>query len=299
MYNDKELAITIGFGTLDFSVKLSMMILQENMWTKISILSTMLFVGLLLILIIKYRNLATSYELIKFLFFGIDKRTFNYLPKLKIYMDFLKIKNEVDVDRVKFECLDDNQNNMTSIEWSIEGIYNKTNKSISTYSLYSTSSVGVTNWVDIELDEGAKNKRVNTDIVKNKNGIQVTSFSFPRDLSPKDNIKRISIKMQMKNAFDFTHKEIVPIYPRNYGRKVNNLDIVYRTKGIREMVVLLHEIRKIGKTYEDNEIRNAHVEICDIDGMIEYSFGLGYKEIHMNSMYYLLIKDKETHSSTF
>ncbi|MCM1325872.1 MAG: hypothetical protein NC094_13870 [Bacteroidales bacterium] len=53
----------------------------------------------------QYVKARDSYEFVKFLFFGSKYNRFNFFPKLKLYMDYLQKKNQVEIDTLGFEYI--------------------------------------------------------------------------------------------------------------------------------------------------------------------------------------------------
>lgn len=284
----KAILVTVIFGIIDILFKLMAVKSQIDY---IMILSSIFSVTLLFVITIlwlKYKDLAHSYEFIKFLFFGSEYNKFNFFPKLKLYMDYLGDRNHVDVETIEFECFSDNIEKYTYITWNMKNIYNNTKKEIKSYHLYTTSELGTTKKVNVEVKEGNRSLKIDVNNIKLSNGIQKTPFTFSESIKPSGIKPEIKINMIMYDAFDFNRQETIYLYPRNYGKKVKHINILLKTKGVENISVCLHEIKKDKKSYVDEPIKYGVADRKD--KITTYEFKLDDKEINISSLYYLLIK---------
>lgn len=180
-------------------------------------------------------------------------------------MDYLGLRNCLDIESITFECVSDNINRSADVSWTMYNIYNHTKEETETLSQ-------------------------DTSIIEKKNGIQCTPFVFRQAIKPGGGVSEIKINMKMQDAFDFNKKEIVYLYPRNYGTKVKNIYIKYKTIGVNELNIQLHKVKKIKNTYEDEPLRSANTSR---EGeVISYSFILRENEINVQNLYYLFIRPK-------
>lgn len=289
----KEILTAVIVGITEVVFNVLSIIVQKDFLIIGSVCLSITFGVLVIVLYFKYRCLSDSYKLIQFLFFGNEYNTFNFLPKLKLYMDYIGNRNNVEVGLVEFECTNDNNKDIT-VEWTMKNVQNTTKKEIYSYYLYTSSDVGKTNKVMIELDTGnSESLKINADDIKENNGIRKTPFTFIEPIEPNSSLSEIKIKMKMQETFDLSGKNIVHLYPRNYGKKVRQINIEYKTKNVKPMDVQLHEIGRRNNVYVDMTIKNSQPIYGEKPGNILYKFCLGEQQINMNSIYYLMIKEAE------
>ncbi|MBQ7925665.1 MAG: hypothetical protein IJ335_05155, partial [Lachnospiraceae bacterium] len=98
-------------------------------------------------------------------------------------------------------------------------------------------------------------------------------------------------KMKMEEEFADLKEKIVYLYPRNYGKKVNQMYITYKHNKDKKVSVILHEIGKDKNGYCDKAIRAGMAK--KENGQWNYNFYLKQQEININNLYYLFIEEKE------
>ena len=283
--------ITVAGGTIDIITKIKAFIDNEYFYLIFSIAISLLLLGVLLFLIKKYRAIIDTYKLVKFLLFEDVNNTFNFFPKLKIYMEYEGKTNDFDIDKMTFECTDNNLSKDTKVRWTMQGVYNHTPKKINTYCLYTTSETGTTQDQRIEIKSQSKYLKIEPDKIRRRNGIQYTEFAFVNPIYSNESIDQICVEMKMHATFDFSKQEVVYFYPRNYGKKVKNIEIIYNTIDADKLNIQLHEIKKDRGEYVDLSIRTC--EYCEDGKEKTYTFRLEEKEIHVENLYYLLIRPIE------
>lgn len=287
----KEILTALIVGITEVMLNVLSIVVQKDFLIIGSVCLSIVFGILVFVIYFKYRCLSNSYKLIQFLFFGSEYNTFNFLPKLILYMDYLGDKNDVEIGTVEFECINDNTTKRSDVKWVMKNVSNKTKKEINSYYLYSSSDLGTTNRVQVNVHTGSEEHcKVNVDAVKEKHGVRKTPFTFIKPIKPNESLPEIKISMEMFEAFDFSRQEVVYLYPRNYGKKVEHILIKYKTKGVAAMDVQLHEIGKRGNAYIDTIIKNSQPTYEEKSEEIVYNFSLDEKQINMDSVYYLLIK---------
>lgn len=286
----KSLYITVFFGIIESIFSIITFMKFSTLLLVINVCISIILVGLIIKLYFYHKRAIDSYEYIKFLFFGSEYNVFNLFPKLMLYMDYLNMKNPVDVNTIEFECVDDISNGNTSVQWIIKNICNNTNKYIKSYYIYSMNEYGSMDHVDIEVKEGVLSLPIDTNNIRKRNSIQQTPFTFREPVMPKGTVPEIKICMQMHDGFMQKKERVVCLYPRNYGVKVEHISIAYKIKGTRDVSVKLHEIGKGENGYFDEPIKSC-VPIEE-NGEQIYYFCLNKDEINVNNLYYILISEK-------
>lgn len=287
---NNQLVIKELLVILEVLIQIVALIKYKNLWLVVSILVSVVLLYMLFSLHLKCIQSVDKYEFIKFLFFGSEYNGFNFFPKLKLFMDYLEDKNDVEINTLEFECISNYNNRDSDITWIMKNVSNPTNEDINSYCLYTSSDFGKVNNVGIEVKVNRKPLIIDVNNVIEREGLRKTPFTFAEPIRPNEEIDEIRINMKMKNTFDPSHPEIIVLYPRNYGQKVKHIKIFYKTKETDKLNVTLHEIGKNlkgKKGYADVPIRSCAAEI---DGeMIQYCFFLNGNEININNLYYLLI----------
>lgn len=288
----KELLITMIPMILDVFFKIIGFINQNDIITFFSVLLSVFLLCIIIFWYIKYKRVSRSYEFVKFLFFGSEFNKFTFFPKLKLFMDYQGYLNNLDIGAVYFECISDNNNNESNITWTLENIDNKTNKTIKSFYLYSSADIGISKDAEVKIRPENEFAKININKTKKAAGIQLTTFAFNEPMKPKTHMSEIKINMKMYNAFNFNRQEIVYVYPRNYGRKVKKIKIIFKTIDADKLSVVLHEIKREGKTYKDEAIRSVPLKKSDNSDKEKtniYSCTLEDNEINVENLYYLLI----------
>lgn len=282
--------ITLVSMILQIFLKIIEFINQNNIITFFGVLVSIFVVCLIIFWYIKYKRVSRSYEFVKFLFFGSEFNKFTFFPELKLFMDYKGSLNKFDVERVDFECISDNLNMESNITWTLKDVYNNTNKTIDCFYFYTTADRGTSNDAEVKIKPENDYIKININNTERIGKTQFTTFSFNKPMKPNDHISEIKINMKMKDAFDLSHKQVVHVYPKNSGRKIKHIDISFKTIGADELSVVLHEIKKEGKTYKDKSIRSVgKSEDSDIEGINIYNCSINDKEVNVESLYYLLI----------
>lgn len=256
----------------------------------LNIVILIMFIYVIVRWYVKYKRISNSYEFIKFLFFGSVYNKFNFFPKLKLFMDYKGSLNIFDIETVDFKCISDNSNRESNITWTLKDVYNKTNKIIDCFYFYTTSDKGTVNDAEVKIKPENEYVKININETERVGKTQFTTFSFNKPIKPNTHISEIKLNMKMKDAFDFSQKEVVHVYPRNFGRKVKHINISFKTIGADELSVVLHEIKKEGKTYIDKSIQSVgKSKDSDIEGINIYNCSINDDEINVENLYYLLI----------
>ncbi len=243
-------------------------------------------------LYIKNKRISNSYEFVKFLFFGSKYNKFTFLPKLKLYMDYKGYLNNLEIETVDFECISDDNYKESNITWSLKNVYNNTNETINSFYLYSSSDIGTAKDAQVKIKPGDEFTKININKTERAAGIQLTTFAFNEPMKPTAHIPEIKINMKMNNAFNFSRQEVLCVYPQNYGTKVKHINISFKTIGADELSVVLHEIKKEGKTYKDEPIKSVSSRNSkDLDKAETniYYCSINDNEINVENLYYLLI----------
>lgn len=282
--------ITIISMILDVFFKLIGFINQNDIITFFSVLLSVFLLCIITFWYIKYKRISNSYEFVKFLFFGSEFNRFTFFPKLKLFMDYQGCLNNLEIETVDFECISDNNKTESNITWSLKNVYNKTNKTIKSFYLYSSSDIGIAKEAEVKIKPGNAFSKININKTKKATGLQLTTFAFNEPIKPKTRIPEIKINMKMYNAFDFSRQEVVYVYPKNYGRKVKHINILLKTIGADDLSVVLHEIKKERKTYKDESIKSVEKsKNSDTKETNIYSCSINDDEINVENLYYLLI----------
>ena len=251
----KALYVTIVFGVVDVVFQVLDFTNPGDIIRIVSIILSTAMIFILIALCSKYVRLLYDYEFIKYLFFGSKYNGFNFFPKLKLYMDYLGKRNDVEVETIEFECITDNISKTSDITWTMKNVYNKTKKEIKDYCLYTSSDFGTVEGVEIKVTKENDELDMDIDNIEKNYGVQKTPFTFVKPIKPGEKISQIKINMKMYNAFDFGHQEVVLLYPRNYGTKVNHMSVTYVTKGMECLNIKLHEIKRKRRGYIDEPLR--------------------------------------------
>lgn len=285
---DRELLITVGLSVGDLVLQIIAMISQKGIFLIVGGLATIVLGIVVIRLYIQYKHLRDTYEFIKFLFFGSKDNGFNFFPKLKMYMDYLGDNNQLEVETMEFEYTTDVINNHSDVTWTMKNVYNTTKSPINTYYLYSSNESGMINVSQMEIKGTNKELCIDASRVESRNGIQKTPYTFDEPIKPKERISEIKIHMDMQTIFDTSKHDIVYLYPRNYGTKVKHMKIKFSIKGIKKVIVKLHEVGKRNGEYRDDEIKSGRMELYN--GIGTCILDLDGDEINIDNMYYLLIK---------
>ena len=284
--------ITMVSMILDIFLKIIGFINQNDIITFFSVLLSVFLLCLIIFWYIKYKRISKSYEFVKFLFFGSKYNHFTFFPKLKLFMDYQGSINKFDIETVDFECISDNLNKESNITWSLKNVKNETNKTIKSFYLYSSADIGIAKDAEVKIRPGNEFAQININKTIKTAGIQLTTFAFNEPMKPKTRMPEIKINMKMYNAFNFSRQEIVYVYPQNYGRKVQHINISLKTIGATQLSVVLHEIKREGKTYKDEPIKSVLLKKSNNSDKEEtniYSCSIDDNEINVENLYYLLI----------
>lgn len=239
---------------------------------------------------LKHENnkLIESNQFILFLFFGSEYNGFHFFPKLKLYMDYLGKKNQVDIETLKFEYI--NNENCACVTWTMINVHNNTINDIESYYLYTANDLGDTDGVQIEMMTGTQYLNINTERISKTYGVQEIPFTFYEPIKPNSVIPEIKINMKMSKSSHPTEHDIVILYPRNYGSCVKHIEIIYKTQESLNQAVFLHEIKKDKEKFTDEPIRNVKV-VDQNNGIKTYYCFINEANVGENSLYYLLIKN--------
>lgn len=285
---EKGIVVAIVFGVIEVIFNLFSIINAGYLIMVASTVISFAFIISFLLLLKKYKQSVDNYNFIKFLFFGSKDNGFNFFPKLKIFMDELGDFNEFEVERMRFDFVSYVEQNYSDVSWTMENVYNKSKKAISQYYLYSSNDSGETNEGKMEIKGMDRPLYIDASRIDRRRGVQKTPYTFKEPIKPKEMIRELKIHMKMETTYSSSKPEIIYLYPRNYGTKVNHMEIHYSVKGVKNIVVKLHEVGKKGKVYCDDEIKSG--DVITSNDYCECTMYLDKDEICINNLYYLIAK---------
>lgn len=245
----------------------------------------------------KYSTLK-RYKLIRYLFFEVDENKFNIAPKILLFLDLHKKKNNFEIETISVNyILKDNNGVINSdVVWSLEEIsYVKTNH-FYFYTGIDLGKIGKQNFY-VSCNGETKSIRLLPDNkVNSKNDIFMCHWNIPDELIKKGNkVDKIELTMEQKNSFDFNNKEVIYFFPWNFAKKIDKLkfEITY-PMSLGKISMQLFEVGKIkGKRFPfHHSIDTTMDENYSTDEKkktFTYNFGLKKENINMSNLYYILL----------
>lgn len=236
------------------------------------------------------------YKFIRYLFFEVKENKFNIAPKMLLYLDLMKKRNNFIVNELSVTyTLKENKGVINStVEWIMKDISNVLSNDFYFYAgidlgeiqnqKFIISCNNVTQTINLLSDN-----RTNSE-----NDIALYHWDIPNAVI-KDGkiIEKIELYMEQKESFNFNKKEVIFFYPWNFAKKINkiNFKIIY-PKSLNKIYMQLFEAGKVkGKNYPFNHsLDTSPIERFyegENDTLI-YEYKL-QKEIVMENLYYILL----------
>jgi hypothetical protein len=292
---NKEIVVTVILGIAELLVNIIAYFNGNYLVYLMQLGISLSLVAIIIFLYIKYKSFKHLYMFVTYLFFDNEYNKFNYLPKVILYTEYLKKRNNLDIDEIDFTChsINMDKDKRTEFKWTMHNVYNNTKKTVNEYYMYTTSDIGKAEKPEIVIREGNRELKFNSNTVKRCNGIQMSPFALTSPLPAGGNKKDVSVSMIMHDAFNFSRNEIVYLYPKNYGLKIGVINITLKLEGIDSINVTLHEIRRNRSVFEDIALQTG---VPLKEGNIKcYNFSLSKNELNMDSIYYLLLSPLPAH----
>lgn len=236
------------------------------------------------------------YKFIRYLFFEVRENRFNIAPKMLLYLDLMKKKNNFVVEElsITYTLMENNGVFDSHVIWVMEDISNVTSNDYYFYTgidfgkIQNQKFIIYCNKVPQTINLLPDNR------VDSKNDIFLCHWDIPVDtIKDYKKIEKIELIMEQKESFNFNDKEVIFFYPWNFAKKINKIKfkIVY-PKYLDKINMQLFEVGKVkGKKYpfkrslDTSAIERFSEE--DKDTLI-YEFNL-QKEIIMENLYYILL----------
>lgn len=261
------------------------------------IASTVIVISALLITIqlyVRMRQMQIKENLISFLLFRNEKRRFNFLPKIVAYMNIKKMRNKVTIGNVEFisEYFVGEEEKETIVTWKLKDIQSNSSEDISTFYLYNGTDIGETRKATVTYKENGLEDTLRIDEIE-CNRVRLLCFPTNGDLRQR-HISQFKVEQKAQDAFDFGKGEVLFFIPANYGEKINNIDIYIISHSIEEiknMSAELHEIARKKIDWEDKFIAGKGKGQEQGEDYSFY-FNIPAKDIHMDSIYYIILKEK-------
>ena len=245
---------------------------------------------------IKMYPVWKRYKFIRYLFFEVRENRFNIAPKMLLYLDLMKKKNNFVVEElsITYTLMENNGVFDSHVIWVMEDISNVTSNDYYFYTgidfgkIQNQKFIIYCNKVPQTINLLPDNR------VDSKNDIFLCHWDIPVDtIKDYKKIEKIELIMEQKESFNFNDKEVIFFYPWNFAKKINKIKfkIVY-PKYLDKINMQLFEVGKVkGKKYpfkrslDTSAIERFSEE--DKDTLI-YEFNL-QKEIIMENLYYILL----------
>lgn len=292
-YEKTSLTATIIIGVLQIALAFLALVDCEN-YINFAIIIVLIIVTAILfnsIISTKYTNYR--YNLIKYLFHNDNVNQFNILPKLIVMRDYQQKKNTFSVDSIVMtHNLFPTETTQVDdfVSWDMSGVKNTTANQITEYYFYYGVEIGTSMQPSIVLSDGIKAYQYRILDITKSNGICLFKFGIDKPLQPNSTFSSVKLNLNTKGAFDFSETQVIYFFPKNFAKNINRCSINIITHGFPyELNMELREIGRHGLSSVKEHIL-APLLPDKREGCTVYSYDIDKKTLHMDSIYYVLIK---------
>ncbi len=265
--------------------------------TILLISTTTLSAILILVLIIyrsKYIKFLYNYKLIQYLFHNRGRNRFNSLPKMLLLQNQKGKYNEVKINKLKIVWkMHRHEDYIDSIfEWELNGITNIGKRNISEYLMYNTYDIAKSSKANLSffLD----GQKIDYDLTfEESNKVRILTFGLSEILRPKKRIEKLKIVLKSKDSVKIGRNDALCIYPINYGKKVESIDIDISLDFSSKFYDF--DMIEIGRIPGNKGISERNLKRgipMKQDNKIRYKFSLDEDILKMKNIYVVLLSAK-------
>lgn len=203
-----------------------------NMYFYISLVCVLIVCLLSCFYWIKRYPAWKRYKFIRYLFFEITENKFNIAPKMLLYLDLMKKKNNFVVKElsVTYTLREDNGVIDSNVVWIMEDISNVLSNDFYFYTGIDLGEIQNQKFI-IRCNNVPQTINLLPDNrVDSENDIILCHWDIPDDtIKDGKKIEKIELYMEQKKSFDFNNKEVIFFYPWNFAKKIDKIKfkIVY------------------------------------------------------------------------
>lgn len=249
------------------------------------------------ILWIKRYPIWRRYNLVRYLFFEASENKFNIAPKVLLFLDIKKKMNNFKIKTlsINYELTENNGNINSKVTWILNDASNVKSNDFYFYTGSDLGEIDNQNFI-IKCNENSETRPLLPDNqIYSGNDIFLYHWDIPNYMiKNKNKVDEIRINMEQKNSFDFNNKEVIYMFPWNFARKIEkiNLKITYPIV-LGEISMQLFEVGKVkGEKFPfhkslDTSAKERFYKNKN-NNTITYEFCIN-KDINVENLYYILL----------
>ena len=249
------------------------------------------------ILWIKRYPIWKRYNLIRYLFFEASENKFNIAPKVLLFLDIKKKKNNFEIKTlsINYELTENNGAISSKVTWTLNDASNVKSNDFYFYTGIDLGEIDNQKFI-IKCNENSETRPLLPDNqICSGNDIFLYHWDIPNYMiKNKNKVDEIRISMEQKNSFDFNNKEVIYLFPWNFARKIEKINLkITHPIILGEISMQLFEVGKVkGKKFPfhqslDTSAKEKFYKNEDND-TITYEFCLE-KDINVENLYYILL----------
>ncbi len=275
---------------------INIIINNYNMIFYISLFCVFFASVLLSVYWIKDYPILKRYKFIRFLFLEIRENKFNIVPKVLLFLDLMKKRNQFEVEKLSviYDITEKDGIIDLNILWRMEEV---SNVKSSDFYFYSGVDLGTIKNQKFAIYCNGIDETINLlrDNIISRNRVYLYHWDIPSKLIKRKNkIDKIELSMNQYNGFDFERKEVIYFFPWNFAKKINSVQFNFAYPiSLGEISIQLFEAGKIkGEKYPNYTSLTTISEEKRVDTekqMKIYEFMLERENINMDNLYYILI----------
>lgn len=237
------------------------------------------------------------YKLIRYLFFEIRENKFNIAPKILMFSDLNRKKNNFIVKELSVDyTLTDNEGAIDSfVTWNLKEISNVKSEYFYFYTGIDFGKIETQQFVIGCNNNGETRSLFLDNRIDSENGVYLCYWNIPNDAVKRGNkIDSIKLTMEQKESFCFKNKEIIYLFPRNFAYKIEKIDLkITYPQSLNKIEMQLYEIGNVkGEEFPFNHLLDSVSNeryIKNTDGSYSYTFHLEKENINIDNLYYIIL----------
>lgn len=249
------------------------------------------------ILWIKRYPIWRRYNLVRYLFFEASENKFNIAPKVLLFLDIKKKKNNFEIKTlsIDYELTENNGAINSKVTWTLNDASNVKSNDFYFYTGIDLGEIDNQKFI-IKCNKNSETRPLLPDNqICSGNDIFLYHWDIPNYMiKNKNKVDEIIISMEQKNSFDFNNKEVIYLFPWNFARKIEKIILkITHPIILGEISMQLFEVGKVKeKKFPfhqslDTSAKEKFYKNEDND-TITYEFCLE-KDINVENLYYILL----------
>ena len=293
----KELTVIMSFITSIITF-INLIYENYNILLYVSIICCCITCSISCFLGVKRYSIWKRYLLIRYLFLEESKNKFNIVPKVLLFADVEKKRNEFEVDTlvVEYDLKENNGNVDLNVSWILNDISSVKSNHFYFYTGIDLGIIKNQKFIVTCNKQPETIKLLGDNITNSGNGVFLYHWDIPKNSIKNDGkIDKIALTMDQVNSFDFSKKEVIYFWPWNFAKKINKIKfrISYPASLGKFSMQLLEVGDFLGEKYPfTHSVGTTSIEKFSGNSTGEIftdEFLLDKKDIHIDNLYYFLL----------